>query len=88
MVGPLVEGGVGHDYPCPAEAAVDKCAANVSPMLSPGNPSGKTRMVTAARRRRDRAKFAVPPNLHRLAYSRGNANRCGDVLGYERKTRL
>jgi hypothetical protein len=31
MVGPLVERGVGHDYPCPAEAAIDKCAANCLP---------------------------------------------------------
>lgn len=40
-------------------------------MLSPGNPSGQTRMVTAARRR-DRAKFAAPPIVHSLACSRGS----------------
>ena len=57
----------------------------VSRMLSLGSPSGQTRMVTAARRRHDRAKFAAPPNVHRLAYSRRSVYRSGDVLVNERK---
>ena len=57
----------------------------VSRMLSPGNPRGQTRMVTAARRRRDRAKFAVLPNVHHLAYCCWSVYRLGDVLVNERK---
>lgn len=78
MVGPLVERGLefGHDYPCPAEAAVNKCAANCLPKCCrSGVRVDRLEMVTAARRRRDRAKFSAPPIVHRLAYSRRSVYR-------------
>lgn len=54
-------------------------------MLSPGSPSGQTRMVTAAQRHRGRAKFAAPPIVHSLACSRWSVYRSGDELVNERK---
>jgi hypothetical protein len=75
----------GHDYPVRRRPPSTSAPPIVCRMLSPGNPSGKTRVVTAARHRRDRAKLAVPPNVHRHAYSRRSVYRCGDVLVNERK---
>lgn len=57
--------GLGHDPPCPAEAAVAKCAANCLPRCCrPGVHVGRLEMVTAARRHRDRAKLAALPIVH------------------------
>jgi AraC-like DNA-binding protein len=74
----------GHDYPCPAEPAVNKCAANCLPKCC--RPGVRVdRLEWSPRRRLDRAKFAAPPNVHRLADSRRSLYRSGDVLVNERK---
>jgi hypothetical protein len=86
MVGPLVERGLefGHDYPRPAEAAVNKCAANCLPKCC-RTGIRVDRLEWSPRCRLDRAKFAAPPNVHRLADSLRGVYRSGDVLVNERK---
>lgn len=69
----------GHDFPCPAEAAVSKCAADCLPKRC--RPGVRVdRLELSPQRDRDRAKFAAPPIVHSLACSRWSVYQPGDAL--------
>jgi hypothetical protein len=62
----------GHGHPCPAEPP-SQVRRRLSPgICRPGVQVGRLEMVTTAKRRRDRVKFAATPIVHSLACSRGS----------------
>lgn len=64
---------LGHDHPCPAEAAVNKCAAHYLPKCCrPGIRLDRLEWSPPRSVIANGAKLPAPPLVHSLACSRGS----------------